>query len=82
MPIASFTKLARFSDACGAEIPRWIRRRLEGFGDDIGVDPRVRPRRRDADCATSLLERGAPGLHFYTLNQAALTTAIWQLRSA
>ena len=77
MPISSFTKLARFSDACGAEIPRWIRRRLEGFGDDtasiraFGLDVVTRL------CAT-LLERGAPGLHFYTLNQAGLTTSIWR----
>jgi methylenetetrahydrofolate reductase (NADPH) len=77
MPIASFTKLARFSDACGAEIPRWIRRRLEGFGDDsasiraFGLDVVTHL------CA-SLLERGAPGLHFYTLNQVGLTAAIWR----
>jgi methylenetetrahydrofolate reductase (NADPH) len=77
MPISSFTKLARFSDACGAEIPRWMRRRLEGFGDDaasiraFGVDVVTRM------CA-SLIERGAPGLHFYTLNQAGLTVAIWR----
>ncbi|HEX8741131.1 MAG TPA: methylenetetrahydrofolate reductase [NAD(P)H] [Casimicrobiaceae bacterium] len=77
MPVSSFTKLARFSDACGAEIPRWIRRRLEGFGDDaasiraFGIDVVT------AMCA-SLLERGAPGLHFYTLNHAALTAEIWR----
>jgi methylenetetrahydrofolate reductase (NADPH) len=77
MPIASFTRLARFSDACGAEIPRWIRRRLEGFGDDtasiraFGLDVVTRL------CA-SLLERGAPGLHFYTLNQPTLTATIWR----
>ena len=77
MPIGSFTKLARFSDACGAEIPRWIRRRLEGLGDDaasiraFGLDVVTRM------CA-SLVERGAPGLHFYTLNQSHLTIAIWQ----
>jgi len=77
MPISSFTRLARFSDACGAEIPRWIRRRLEGFGDDtasiraFGLDVVTRM------CA-SLLERGAPGLHFYTLNQPALTATIWR----
>ena len=77
MPISSFTKLARFSDACGAEIPRWIRRRLEGFGDDsvsiraFGLDVVTRM------CA-SLVEHGAPGLHFYTLNQAALTVSIWR----
>jgi len=77
MPIASYTRLARFSDACGAEIPRWIRRTLESFGDDtasiraFGLDVVTRL------CA-DLLEGGAPGLHFYTLNQASLTTTIWQ----
>ncbi len=77
MPISGYTKLARFSDACGAEIPRWIRRRLEGYGDDaasiraFGLDVVTRM------CA-SLLERGAPGLHFYTLNQAGLTATIWR----
>jgi len=77
MPISSFTKLARFSDACGAEIPRWIRRRLEVFGDDaasiraFGLEVVTRM------CA-SLIERGAPGLHFYTLNQVTLTSSIWQ----
>jgi methylenetetrahydrofolate reductase (NADH) len=77
MPILSFTKLARFSDACGAEIPRWIRRKLESFGDDtasiraFGLDVVTKL------CA-DLLAHGAPGLHFYTLNQASLTTTIWQ----
>jgi len=77
MPIVSFSKLARFSDACGAEIPRWIRRKMESFGDDFdsvrnfGLDVVTRL------CA-DLLAHGAPGLHFYTLNQASLTTAIWQ----
>jgi methylenetetrahydrofolate reductase (NADPH) len=77
MPIGSFAKLARFSDACGAEIPRWIRRRLEALGDDsasiraFGLDVVT------TMCA-SLIERGAPGLHFYTLNQPALTTTIWR----
>ena len=77
MPIASFTKLARFSDACGAEIPRWIRKKLESYGDDsdsirgFGLDVVT-------ELCDRLLARGAPGLHFYTLNQAALTTTIWQ----
>ena len=77
MPILSFSKIARFSDACGAEIPRWIRRRMESFGDDsasiraFGVDVVTQL------CA-DLLARGAPGLHFYTLNQAALSITIWQ----
>lgn len=77
MPIASATKLARFSDACGAEIPRWIRRRLEGYGDDAAS---IRAFGLDVvtDLCAKLLVRGVPGLHFYTLNQAALTSTIWQ----
>lgn len=77
MPIGKFSQLARFSDACGAEIPRWMRKKLEGYGDDsasiqaFGLDVVT------ALCA-DLLENGAPGLHFYTLNQAALTTTIWE----
>jgi methylenetetrahydrofolate reductase (NADPH) len=77
MPISSYTKLARFSDACGAEIPRWIRRKLESYGDDFasvrafGVDVVSR-------LCEDLLEAGAPGIHFYTLNQATLTTTIWR----
>ena len=72
MPIASFTKLARFSDACGAEIPRWMRRKFESFGDDadsiraFGLDVVT-------ELCQRLLERGAPGLHFYSMNQAGLT---------
>jgi methylenetetrahydrofolate reductase (NADPH) len=77
MPIQSFSKLARFSDACGAEIPRWIRRKLEGFGDDAAS---IRAFGLDVvtDLCADLLAHGAPGLHFYTLNQASLTTIIWQ----
>ena len=77
MPIGSFTKLARFSDACGAEIPRWVRRRLESYGDDAAS---IRAFGLDVvtGLCEQLLERGAPGLHFYTLNQASLTTTIWQ----
>lgn len=77
MPIASFTKLARFSDACGAEIPRWIRNKLESFGDDSAA---IRAFGLDVvtDLCDELLSHGAPGLHFYTLNQASLTTVIWQ----
>jgi methylenetetrahydrofolate reductase (NADPH) len=77
MPITNYTQLARFSDACGAEIPRWIRRRLEGFGDDMAS-----LRRFGQDVVTELsaqlLAGGAPGLHFYTLNQAAPSREIWQ----
>jgi len=77
MPIGNFSQLARFSDACGAEIPRWIRSKLESFGDD-----RASIQAFGLDVVTALSERllagGAPGLHFYTLNQAGLTTTIWQ----
>jgi methylenetetrahydrofolate reductase (NADPH) len=77
MPINKFSQLARFSDACGAEIPRWMRRKLEGFGDD-GASIRS----FGLDVVTQLCDRllrgGAPGLHFYTLNQAGLTSTIWQ----
>jgi methylenetetrahydrofolate reductase (NADPH) len=77
MPIGSFSKLARFSDACGAEIPRWIRKALEGYGDD-GDSIRAFGLDVVTELCDRLLARGAPGLHFYTLNQAALTTTIWQ----
>ncbi|HSS07169.1 MAG TPA: methylenetetrahydrofolate reductase, partial [Rhodanobacteraceae bacterium] len=77
MPILSFAKLARFSDACGAEIPRWIRRKMESFGDDAAS---IRAFGLDVvtDLCADLLAHGVPGLHFYTLNQAALTTLIWR----
>ena len=77
MPITNYIQLARFSDACGAEIPRWIRRRLEAFGDDkesirdFGVDV-------ISELCATLLEGDAPGLHFYTMNQASATLAIWR----
>ena len=75
MPIAGFSKLARFSDACGAEIPRWMRRKFESFGDDADSI-----RAFGLDVVTELCQRllagGAPGLHFYCMNQAALTTEI------
>ena len=77
MPIVNFSQLARFSDACGAEIPRWIRRKMEGFGDDsasiraFGLDVVT-------DVCDRLLSQGAPGLHFYTLNHAGLCSTIWQ----
>ena len=75
MPIGSFSKLARFSDACGAEIPRWMRRKFEGFGDDadsiraFGLDVVT-------ELCQHLIARGAPGLHFYSMNQAGLTLEI------
>jgi len=77
MPIGNFSQLARFSDACGAEIPRWLRIRLEGFRDDSASI-----RAYGLDVVTALCEKllaaGAPGLHFYTLNQAPLSAEIWQ----
>jgi len=77
MPISSYTKLARFSDACGAEIPRWIRRKMESYGDDVGS---IRAFGVDvvSRLCEGLLDAGAPGIHFYTLNQATLTTTIWR----
>ena len=75
MPIGSFAKLARFSDACGAEIPRWMRKKLESFYDDSDSI-----RAFGLDVMTELCERllggGAPGLHFYSMNQSALTLEI------
>jgi methylenetetrahydrofolate reductase (NADPH) len=77
MPIGNFSQLARFSDACGAEIPRWMRFKLESFRDDTASI-----RAFGLDVLTELCDRlltgGAPGLHFYTLNQAGLTSTIWQ----
>lgn len=77
MPIVKFAQVARFSDACGAEIPRWMRRRLESYGDDAASIQTF-----GLDVVSALCERllagGAPGLHFYTLNQAVPTVAIWQ----
>jgi methylenetetrahydrofolate reductase (NADPH) len=77
MPIGKFSQLARFSDNCGAEIPRWMRRKFESLGDDTDS---IRSFGLDVVTALceNLLTHGAPGLHFYTLNQASLSTAIWQ----
>ncbi len=77
MPINKFSQLARFSDACGAEIPRWIRKKLEGYGDDSAS---IRAFGLDivTDLCDRLLNAGAPGLHFYTLNSAGPATTIWQ----
>ncbi len=76
MPITNFANLARFSDACGAEIPRWVRKRLESFADDsdsilaFGVE-------LVTDLCEKLLQGGAPGLHFYTMNKTEPTISIW-----
>ena len=75
MPITSSTQLMRFSDACGAEIPRWIRLRLQGFGDDMesiksfGLDVIT-------DLCEQLKNGGVPGIHFYTMNHSAATLEI------
>jgi len=77
MPIGNFSQLARFSDACGAEIPRWLRLKMQSYGDDsasiraLGLDVVSR-------LCEQLLAAGAPGLHFYTMNQSAATMAIWK----
>ena len=76
MPITNHSQLARFSDMCGAEIPRWIKKRLEDFGDDInsiqafGLDVTVQ-------LCEKLLSNGAPGIHFYSMNKTEPTTQIW-----
>jgi methylenetetrahydrofolate reductase (NADPH) len=77
MPINNFVQLARFSDACGAEIPRWIRMRLAGYGDDLAS---IRAFGLEVVCGlcSRLLEGGAPGLHLYTLNQADAAERIVQ----
>jgi len=77
MPITNYEQLARFSDVCGAEIPRWIRRRLEGFGEDKSA---IREFGLDVteQLCRQLLDRGAPGLHFFTMNQSGPTTTIWK----
>ncbi len=77
MPIVRFAQLARFSDACGAEIPRWMRKTLESYGDDnasvqaFGLDVVTQ-------LCEQLLAGGAPGLHFYTLNHADPAIEIWK----
>jgi len=77
MPITNFKQMARFSDACGAEIPRWIRQRLEDYRDDLDAI-----RAFGLDVTTELCDRllagGAPGLHFYTLNRAGPTSTVWE----
>ena len=76
MPITNYSKLARFSDACGAEIPRWIRKQLEAYGDDVKSIQSFGEEVITHMCE-QLLQGGAPGLHFYTLNQADPSLAIW-----
>lgn len=77
MPITNFSQLARFSDACGAEIPRWVRKRLEGYGDDIEA---IRAFGHEVvlGLCRRLLDGGAPGLHFYTMNLAGPSLRLWE----
>jgi len=77
MPITNFTQLARFSDGCGTEIPRWLRKRLEDYGDDLDS---IRSLGLDVISAMCqrLLDEGAPGLHFYSMNQAEPVLGIWK----
>lgn len=77
MPIYNYTQLARFSSVCGADIPRWLRLRLQDFGDDL---PSLRSFGMDVvtDLSERLIAGGAPGLHFYTLNQAGIISTIMQ----
>lgn len=76
MPIVNYSNLVRFSEMCGAEIPRWIRKQLDAYGDDT-ASIRKFGEEVVTDMCRKLLEAGAPGLHFYTLNQAAPSLAIW-----
>ncbi|MDQ7015460.1 MAG: methylenetetrahydrofolate reductase, partial [Gammaproteobacteria bacterium] len=77
MPITNYSSLARFSAACGAEIPRWMSQQLQTYGDDsdsirnFGLDVVTQ-------LSQALLDGGAPGLHFYTMNRAESSLAIWQ----
>lgn len=75
MPITQYSKLARFSEICGAEIPQWLRRRLESYGDDLSSIKQFGLEVVTELCQ-QLIEGGAPGLHFYTLNHAEAASAI------
>jgi len=77
MPIGNFSQLVRFSDMCGAEIPRWLRLKMESFGDDTEA---IRDFGLDvvSEMCARLLAGGAPGLHFYTMNRSDLASEIWR----
>jgi methylenetetrahydrofolate reductase (NADPH) len=77
MPITNYSQLMRFSDMCGAEIPRWVRLKLQSFGDDSASIKAFGQEVVVALCQR-LLAGGAPGLHFYSMNQANATTAVWK----
>lgn len=77
MPITNYYQLARFSDMCGAEIPRWLRKKLESYGDNSEAIQAVGREFITLLCE-NLLETGAPGLHFYSMNKVEPTMGIWQ----
>lgn len=77
MPITNYYQLARFSDNCGAEIPRWVRKRLEAYGNDL-KSIRAFGEEVVTGLCKRLVEQGVPGLHFYTLNRAEPSIAIWK----
>jgi methylenetetrahydrofolate reductase (NADPH) len=78
MPISNFTQLRRFSETCGAEIPRWIGKRMQAYGDDVDS---IRGFASEfvADLCSRLIDGGAPGLHFYTLNLSKPTLNVIEL---
>ncbi len=76
MPITNYSNLKRFSDMCGAEIPRWMAKRLDGFGDDKASISAF-GEAVVTDMCQKLLDSGAPGFHFYTMNQAGPTRTLW-----
>jgi methylenetetrahydrofolate reductase (NADPH) len=76
MPITNYSSLVRFSDMCGAEIPRWIKKQLEAYGDDTASILKFGEEVVTKMC-DQLLRAGAPGIHFYTLNQAEPSLKIW-----
>ena len=76
MPITNYQNLARFSDMCGAEIPRWLRKRLEDFGDD-GASLRAFGQQVTTELCITLLEQSSPGLHFYSMNHVEPMRAVW-----
>ena len=77
MPITNYKQLARFSDVCGAEIPAWIRKRLASYGEDL-ESLRAFGEEVVTDLCERLLDGGAPGIHFYTLNRSEAVTALWK----
>ena len=76
MPISNFTQMARFSDSIGAEIPRWLRKQFESYGDDTDSIKKLGSEFITKMCQ-ELLDQGAPGLHFYSMNKVEPSKTIW-----